>query len=120
MGNPKRPIKPWHNTPPRPIGDEEPGGGGVVVDTMPLPTWRVVLEDLTALAQELRPRVTVRGRWTSPRFAIYAGQDLIGFVPAGESAEIRQAMDLHGGTLQGRVASVAAGEVVVVLSLEGR
>jgi hypothetical protein len=120
MGNPTRSVKPWHDVSPQPIRDEEAEGGGVVVDSVPLPTWRVALEDLTALAQGLPPGVVVRGRWTPPRFGIYAGEDLLGFVPAAESVEIRQAMDLHGGTLQGRVVSVKAGEVIVDLSLEGR
>lgn len=122
MGNSPRPHKPWHDTPTRSIGQPEgdEGGGGVAVDTAPVLTWKVTLEDLTAAAQNLRPDVAVRGVWSEPRFGIYAGEDLVGFVPARKSAEIRQAMELYGGTLQGWVRSVSERKVVVVLSLEGR
>lgn len=124
MGNKPKRSKPWHDVCPQPIADPVPGGGGgVVVDEeMPSPSWTVVLEDLTPATDGLQPDVAVRAAWAAPRFGVHAGRALIGFVPARLSAEIKKAMDAGGGgVLQGHVVSVdlAAGRVIVVLVFEG-
>jgi hypothetical protein len=123
MGNNPRPKPDWHQVTPRPILDPEPqGGGGPVVDELPLPTWTVTLEDLTPAAENLRIGVAVRGERAESRVRVYAGRHLIGFVPVRESAEIREAMHQGATSLLGQVASVdlSARRVVVRLRLEGR
>lgn len=123
MGNPPKPKPDWHHVTPRPILDPEPhGGGGPVVDELPLPTWTIALEDLTPAAESLRVGVSVRGDRAEPRIGVYAGRNLIGFVPLRESAEILGAMR-HGATsLLGQVvnADLAARLVEVRLRLEGQ
>jgi hypothetical protein len=121
MGSGPNPIKPWHDTPPRPIDDRPPEDCPCepILDDPVLPCGPVTLEDLGELPRELEPCVAVRGSWEPPRFAIYAGELPIGFVPTSESADLRRAMDLHGGVLHGRVVSVGAHEVSVELGIEG-
>jgi len=123
MGNKRRPDRQWNETHPKPTADRKPGdGGGVAIDYAPPPSWTIVLRDLTPAAGKLRPGVAVRGERSEPRFRVYAGKELIGFVPPSTSAEIRAAMEGGGTGLLGRVVQVdlAAGKVMVELSLEGR
>jgi hypothetical protein len=123
MGNNPKPKPNWHQVTPRPILNPEPhGGGGPVVDELPLPTWLTLLEDLTPAAERLRAGVAVRGEQAEPRVRAYAGRHLIGFVPVRESAEIREAMHQGRTGLLGQVASVdlSTRRVVVKLRLEGR
>jgi hypothetical protein len=124
MGNHPKPKKPWHDVSPHPIADPKPGGGGgPVEDPGPRPvTWRVVLQDVTSAAERLLPEVAVRGERAMPHFRVYAGENLVGYVPARMSATIGKAMDLAGGgALLGRVASVerSPDRVVVELWLGG-
>jgi hypothetical protein len=77
-----------------------------------------VLEDLTSAAEELRPEVAVRGERTAPRFKVYAGENLVGFVPAGMSVILGKAMNLAGeGVLFGRTVSVERSPARVVVEL---
>jgi hypothetical protein len=122
MGNQPKRKKEWHEVSPKPIADPKPGGGGGPIE-MPRPvSWTVVLEDLTAVAANLLPEVAVRGERAEPRFKVYAGANLVGFVPARTSAAIGKAMDLAGGVPLGRVLSVekSPDRVVVELCLDGQ
>jgi hypothetical protein len=81
-----------------------------------------VLQDVTSAAERLLPEVAVRGERAMPHFRVYAGENLVGYVPARMSATIGKAMDLAGGgALLGRVASVerSPDRVVVELWLGG-
>jgi hypothetical protein len=126
MGNHPSRKKDWQNTTPRPLGGssakEEGLEGAAVALADPPPTWKIVLEDLTAAAAELRIDVAVRGKRAEPRFQVYAGQRLIGLIPVSDSLEIGEAMNRGGTGLLGRVieVSIAAGRVEVELHLEGR
>jgi hypothetical protein len=123
MGNPHKPKKPWHDVSPRPIADLEPGGdAGPIEDPGPRPvTWKVVLEDLTSAAEKLQSEVAVRGERAAPRFRVFAGENLVGYVSARTSAEISASMDAKGGVLLGRVVSVerSPDRIVVELWLAG-
>ena len=125
MGNPPKPKKPWHDVSPHPIDDPKPGGdGGPIEDPGPPQpvTWRVLLEDVTPAVAKLRPEVAVRGERAEPRFRVYTGENLVGYVPALISLKIGKAMALVGGdVLLGRVASVerSPDRVVVELWLGG-
>lgn len=120
MGNPPKPKKPWHDVSPRPIADPKPGGdGGPIEDPGPRPvTWRCALEDVTSAAETLLPDVVVRGERAEPRFRVYAGENLVGYVPAPTSLKIGKSMDFAGEAgLPGRVASVEQSPVRVVVEL---
>lgn len=120
MGNKPKP-KPQHQVTPRPISEEQGAGGEVAIDEVELPTWTVVLEDITSAAERLRPGVAVRGERSEPRFRVYAGNHLIGFLPVRESDEIRSAIGRGSTRLLGSVSSVdlSAAKVEVRLRLEG-
>jgi len=123
MGNGPKPRPDRHNVTPQPIHDPEPqGDGGVVVDELPLYQWTFILEDLTAAAERVVAGVAARGEAADPRFRVYVGRHLIGFVPIVESAEIREAMRQGATGLLGQVSSTdfLAGRVAVTLRLEGR
>jgi hypothetical protein len=121
MGNKPEAKKESDHTTPRPIIDPFAGGGGpVVVDTVPEPEmWLVTLEDVTEYSRQLLVGTAVRASWSSPRFAVFAGERLIGYVPAADAAAIRRAQGRSGGVLLGSVARIdRAVDVQVVLRLE--
>lgn len=123
MGNTTRPDPDRHNVTPRTILPREPRGGiGPSGGEVPRPSWQITLEDLTPAAEALRVGVAVRGEQAEPRIRVYAGQNLLGFVPIAKSAEIREAMREGAAILLGKVVSVdlQTRRVVVRLRLEDR
>src|SRR5690349_3293921 len=117
MGNKPEPKKGSDHTTPRPIIDPVADGGGPVVDTVPEPEmWLVTLEDVTEYSRQLRVGTAVRASWSAPRFEVFAGEGLIGYVPAADAVAIRRAQGRSGGVLLGSVARIdAAVGVQVVL-----